>query len=185
MKHIVWTLFMAIAVFTLAACSEKKKSENIIAQRVITVAPSGPVKMQEYADERDIQWIGRSYHVSIHRQAADSLPKVKDETGQEFIDNTVTVIVSRQDGSVFFNRKFAKSDFAQYLDGDYGRTGILEGLVFSKPDNDWLEFAASVSHPQTDEYIPLVVRLSRMGELVIRRDSRMDTGSQMEEEVAD
>ena len=50
-------------------------------------------------------------------------------------------------------------------------------MVFDKVDGDWLVFAASVGHPQTDEYIPLVIRLSRMGELVIKRDVQMDTSN--------
>ncbi len=49
--------------------------------------------------------------------------------------------------------------------------------MFDKADGDWLEFAASVCHPQTDEYIPLVVRLSRMGELSVRRDTQLDTSA--------
>ena len=56
--------------------------------------------------------------------------------------------------------------------------------MFDKADGDWLEFAASVCHPQTDEYIPLIVRLSRMGELTIQRDSQMDTNA-IEEETED
>jgi hypothetical protein len=40
---------------------------------------------------------------------------------------------------------------------------------------DWIVFAASVGHPQSDEYIPLIIRLSRMGQLVIKRDVQMDT----------
>ena len=102
---------------------------------------------------------------------------VKDEIGQQFVDNCITLVVSRQDGSKFYSHKFTKKDFDKYLDDDYRKTGILEGLVFDKTDGDWLEFAASVSHPQTDEYIPLIVRLSRMGELSIKRDSQMDTNA--------
>ena len=67
-----------------------KKSDDIITQRVVKAKLSEPVKMQEYVDERDIQWIGRTYHVAIHRQPADSLAKVKDETGQQFVDNIIT-----------------------------------------------------------------------------------------------
>ena len=83
--------------------------------------------------------------------------------------------VSRSDGSKFYSRQFTKADFVNYLDDDYRKTGILEGLVFDKADGDWLEFAASVCHPHTDEYIPLIIRLSRMGVLTIARDTQMDT----------
>ena len=44
----------ALGLVLLASCGEKKKSEDIIAQRVIKVKPKAPVKMQEYNDERDV-----------------------------------------------------------------------------------------------------------------------------------
>ena len=172
------SLFMVIAtgiLLSLVACSEKKKSTNIITQRVEKVTPQAPERMQEYNDSRDVAWIGKQYNVTVYRQPADSLPMVKDETGQKYVDNIISVRVLRADGSKFYSRNFTKSDFMKYLDEDYSKTGILEGLVFDKADGDWLEFAASVCHPHTDEYIPLVVKLSRKGELTIQRDTQMDT----------
>ncbi len=172
------SLFMVMAagmMLSLVACGEKKKSKDIITQRVEKVVPRGPERMQEYDDSRDVAWIGKQYKVTVHRQPADSLPMVKDETGQKFVDNIISVSVVRSDGSRFFSRSFKKSDFLRYLDDDYSKTGILEGLVFDKAEGDFLEFAASVSHPNSDEYIPLVVRLSRMGQITIQRDTQMDT----------
>ena len=166
---------VALIVAMLASCGGQKKSDDIIAQRVVKVKPKAPVKMQEYNDERDVEWIGKTYHVTVHRQPADSLPMVKDETGQKFVDNVFSVKVSRQYGSVFFTRTFTKQYFLNYITEDYRKKGILEGIVFDKADGDWLVFAASVGLPQTDEYIPLIVRLSRMGELTVRQDTQMDT----------
>ena len=174
-------IFIALVgclVLTLTACGGKQKSNDIITKTVEMPKPQGPVSLQPYNDSRDVSWIGKKYHVEINRHASDSLPMVKDETGQQFVDNYITLEVSRQDGSKFYSRKFTKKDFEKYLDDDYRETGILEGFVFDKTDGDWLEFAASVCHPQTDEYIPLIVRLSRMGELAIKRDSQMDTSAE-------
>ncbi len=179
MKIVYFFAALAAVILTLSACSEKKKRTDIITQRVEKVAPREPERMQEYTDRRDISWIGRTYRVEIERQPADSLPLVKDETGQKFVDNVISVSVIRSDGSTFYHHQFTKSDFREFLDSDYSKTGILEGLVYDKADGDWLEFAASVSHPHTDEYIPLVVRLSRMGQLSIRMDTQMDTNSDM------
>ena len=134
--------------------------------------------MQPYIDEKEVSWIGKTYYVSISRQPSDSLPTVKDEMGQKFVDNVFQLSVTRKDGSVFFKRTFTKKNLAQYLDDDFNTTGVFEGLVFDKTDNDWLVFAASVGHPQSDEYIPLVIRLSRMGELSIKRDTQMDTAAE-------
>lgn len=167
----------ACLVVTMMACSEKKKSDDIITETVERPQPQAPIRSQVYADSKDISWIGRTYRLSINRQPSDSLPMVKDEIGQEFVDNCITLKVSRQDSTVFYNRTFTKRDFDKYLDNDYRATGILEGIVFNKADRDWLEFAASVCHPQTDEYIPLIIRLSRMGELSIKRDTQLDTSS--------
>lgn len=175
MKKILAFAAVGMMLGVMASCGGKKKSNDIIAPRVVKVKPKAPVRMQEYTDERDVKWLGKTYHVAINRQASDSLPLVKDETGQKFVDNVFTLAVSRADGSVFFSRQFTKQMMGAYLDEDYQNTGIFEGLVFDKVDGDWLVFGGSVGHPQTDEYIPLVIRLSRMGEVVISRDTQMDT----------
>ena len=177
MRKLLFAAGMTALALVLAACSEKKKSDDIITQRVVEVKPSAPIKMQEYNDSRDVEWIGKTYHVAINRRPADSLSMVKDENGQKYVDNIFTVAVSRSDGSVFFSRSFTKKDLNSYLDDDFRKTGLFEGLVFDKVDGDWLVFAASVGHPQTDEYIPMVIRLSRMGNLVIKRDVQMDTNN--------
>ena len=170
-------------VFVIAACSQKKKSDDILAEKIEQPKAQGPVRLQPYTDSRDVQWIGRTYHIAINRQPSDSLPMVKDEIGQQFVDNVISLEVSRGDGSVFYSHTFTKKDFDRYLDNDYRNTGILEGLVFDKTDGDWLEFAASVSHPQTDEYIPLIVRLSRLGDVMVKHDVDMDTNAFAEDSI--
>ena len=182
MKRVTIALSVVVAALLLGACGNKKKSEDIITQRVVTAAPQGPIRMPENTDQREVKWIGKTYQVTIHRQPADTLSLVKDDTGQKFVDNIFTLTVSRQDGSVFFTRKFVKTDFARLVGDDFRRTGILEGFVFDKANGDWLEFGASVGRPQTDEYIPLVVRLSRMGDLDMKVDDQLDTNSDLHED---
>ena len=184
MKKALMIAMAAGLVLAMSGCGSKKKSDQIITQRVVKKAPQQPVKMQEYNDERDVPWIGKSYHVAINRMPSDSLPMVKDETGQKFVDNIFTLTVSREDGSVFFSRQFTKAFFTDYITEVYRKAGILEGIVFDKADGDWLEFAASVGLPQTDEYIPLVIRLSRMGELTVSQDTQMDTNGDIDEKAA-
>ena len=168
-------LLLAGMVVVLAACGGKKKSNDIIAPRIVKVQPKEPIRMQPYLDERKVEWIGKTYFVTIGRQPSDSLPMVKDETGQKYVDNVFSLKVSRKDGSVFYTRTFTKKALTQYLDDDFNKTGVFEGLVFDKAEGDYLFFGASVGHPKSDEYIPLVFRLSRMGELTIKRDTQMDS----------
>lgn len=178
MKKILSVALLAGLAVVLIACGSKKKNEDIIAPRIVKVQPKAPIRMQSYNDVKNVEWIGKTYQVSISRQPSDSLPVIKDETGQKYIDNVFKLIVSRQDGSVFYSRTFTKNALASYLDEEFTKTGVFEGLVFDKTDGDWLVFAASVGHPQSDEYIPLVIRLSRMGELTIARDTQMDTNAE-------
>lgn len=175
MKRIALMLTAVLAIGLLSGCKEKKKTEDIIVRKTEAPKPQAPIRMQEYNQVKDVKWLDREYQVNIRRVADDSLQMVKDETGQKFIDNRIRLQVIRQDGSVFFDRSFTKASFNDYLDNDYRATGILEGLVFDRVEGNNLIFAGSVSHPQTDEYIPLVITLSNFGDVSISRDTEMDT----------
>lgn len=175
MKRIVLVLTAVLATGLLTGCKQKKQTEDIIVRKTEAPKPQAPIRMQDYNQVKDVQWLDRAYQVDIRRTADDSLRMVKDETGQQFVDNRILLKVIRQDGSVFFSQTFTKASFNDYLDDDYRATGILEGLVFDRVEGHQLIFAGSVSHPQTDEYIPLVITLSNFGDVAISRDSQMDT----------
>ena len=167
---------MALAFVGLitVSCGKKKQHDDIIVQETETPQPQGPIRMQDYKDVKDIQWLGKQYHIEVTRTADDSLKLVKDETGQQFVDNRITLRVIRTDGSIFCTKTFTKSAFDGCLDDDYRKTGILEGFVFDKAEGNQLFFAASVCHPQTDEYIPMVVTVSNFGDVGITKDQQME-----------
>lgn len=179
MKKIQLLAALLMAVLAIS-CGKKKESKDIIVPTAEVVKPKAPISMQPYSQQQEVAWLDKSYQVFINRVADDSLRMVQDETGQKFVDNRITLRVVRADGSVFFKKVFTKSTFDAQLDDDYRQTGILEGLVFDKVDGNNLVFAGSVSHPQTDEYIPLVVTVSNFGNISIKRDDQMDTNSTQE-----
>ena len=181
MKKIQLLAALLIAVIAIS-CGKKKESKDIIVPTVEVVKPKAPISMQPYNQQQEVKWLDKSYQVFIDRVADDSLRMVQDETGQKFVDNRITLRVIRADGSVFFKKVFTKSSFDAQLDDDYRQTGILEGLVFDKVDGNNLIFAGSVCHPQTDEYIPLVVTVSNFGHVTIKRDDQMDTNSTQEQQ---
>ncbi|MBO7045219.1 MAG: DUF4738 domain-containing protein [Prevotella sp.] len=168
-------LWLAVLAMMVIGCGDKKKSDDIIAPKAEQPKLQAPIRMQDYAQTTNIKWLDKNYQVEIRRVPDDSLRMVKDETGQKFVDNRISLRILRADGSVFFSRSFTKAAFDAYLDNDYRQTGILEGLVFDKVEGANLFFAASVCHPQTDEYIPMIVSVSSLGDIGIRRDSEMDT----------
>jgi len=175
MRATLIILAVAMAALSLEGCKEKRDNGDIITQKVVKKKPAGPMAMQKYTQRKDIDWNGSNMVCEIRREPDDSLQMVTDETGQKHIDNRITLTISRSDGSVFFKKTFTKASFDSYIDDDYRKTGILEGLVFDKVDGSRLRFAASVSHPQTDEYIPLVVDISRQGTIAVARDTQLDT----------
>ena len=171
------TAFIAIAgLIALASCKEKKPSQEIIITRQEVAKPQAPISMQDYKQTTDVTWMNATYHIEVVRMPSDSLPMVKDEYGQQYVDNSIVLTVTRNDGSVFFKRTFTKASFSSYIDDDYRRTGILEALIFEEVDDNRLEFAVSVAHPQSeDEFIPLEMKLDRDGGLTIKRDNELDT----------
>lgn len=169
------TIISLSALLLLAGCKEKKTTTDIIAAPVEAPKISGPIRMQPYNDQREVQWLGKTYSIEIERQPSDSLPMVADETGQKFVDNSINLKVRRADGSIAISKTFLKRTFDAYITKQYKNAGILEGFVFDEVDGNYLEFAASVCLPQTDEYIPLEVKIDNYGNLNIKLDTDLDT----------
>lgn len=175
MKRLIPLIVIGLMAGVAVSCGNKKKQDVIIATKYEKPEPQGPIRTDNYKEEKPFKWQGRDYVCTVERIADDSLPMVKDETGQLFVDNRVKVVISRADGSVFFEREFTKAAFNAYIDDDFRKTGILEGFVFDKVEPNEVRFACSVSRPQSDEYIPLIVAVSRQGNIGIAKDMRLDT----------
>ena len=58
------------------------------------------------------------------------------------------------------------------------------GLVYVQAEGNNLVFAGSVGSPDvtSDEYVPLVVKISRMGAGSVGKDTKLDTGSDEEDD---
>ena len=175
MKQLLPIIAVILLVGTIASCSSKKQREDIITTKYEKPAPQGPIRTDDYKDTTQFRWLDRDYTCTIERMADDSLPMVKDETGQQFVDNRVRVVITRADGSKFFDKEFTKVSFDSYINEDYRKTGILEGFVFDRVENSEVRFACSVSRPQSDEFIPLILSVNRMGNIDIKQDTRIDT----------
>lgn len=177
-KHILGLVTMSVAI-CLTSCGEKKEKTDIIARKHIVVRAKETRMMGNHSESRKVQWIGNSYTVDTDLKADKSLPIVSDGE-QKYYDNRATVKILRKDGSVFFNRTFSKADFINQIDANY-KDGALLGVVYDKCDGNNLYFAASVGSPDksSDEYVPLVVKISRFGEVSIKKDATLDTQSEM------
>ena len=92
--------------------------------------------------------------------------------------------ILRKDGSQFFGRTFTKADFASLLDEDTRKNGALLGIVLDKTEENQLRFAASVGSPDvlSDQYIPILLTVTRMGAVSMAKDDRLDAGAMEEDE---
>lgn len=170
--------FMVIAVACIS-CKSKNDSAN---QEIIVPKPQQEVKhgtqsMQETNNTREIDWLGAKYKVVINRKPDQSLSLTRDEYNQDYYDNVVSVRILRADGSEAFNHVFHKTEFLPYIsDSNVKKSGALLGVVFDKVEDGILVFAASVGSPndKSDEYVPLVVHVNRMGAISIAIDTSLD-----------
>ncbi len=177
MKRIDYILTAALTLCLLGSCAEKKKSNIIIAKKPVAKVKKTTQKMSDYEQSRDVVWVGSTYQVVVKRASSTDLPIVQLDEDTKYYDNKITVRILRKDGSEFFNRTFTKSNFTGYLDKHTNETGALLGIVFVKAEGDYIYFAASVGSPDvtSDEYVPLALKISRMGAVSVSKDQVLDT----------
>lgn len=177
MRKLPFILLSCLLLASMVGCQDKPKNEVIITKMPPKRAVNkDTLRVGDYSQSRDVEWVGATYTVEVNRQADSSLPIVRDDNGQRYFDNTILVRVYRQDGSVFFNRQFTKKDFDAYVDEPYRKNGVLLGIVLDKAEGDFIYMAASVGSPDksSDEFVPLVVKISRMGSVSISKDTQLD-----------
>lgn len=180
MKQIATLMMAGILAGTFVSCKEKQPSNDIIITKPVEKPkPKTTQKIGDYAQTIDVEWVGATYKVAVERKADTTLPIVDDGEGNKYYDNRISVRIIRQDGSEFFNRTFTKQDFISYVDDIYKKNSALLGIVPDKPEGDYILFAASVGSPDrnSDEYVPLVLKVSRFGDVKISKDMQMDTAS--------
>lgn len=175
-KNIIFAFAMA-SLLLMTSCDKKKQTDTIITKKQVPqkIDPT-PHVIGDYNQSRSVEWVGATYQIVVNRKADSSLPVVDDGSGVKYYDNRIEVKVVRQDGSEFFHRSFTKSDFSRFVEPGYNANSVLLGVVFDKAEGDALYFAASVGSPDklSDEYIPMIVTLTRMGDLSIKKGALFD-----------
>lgn len=133
MKRIDYILIGLLAISSLTACTEKKKSNIIIAPKpVAKVVNKATQKMSDYEQTREADWVGSHYKVVVKRSSDKELPVLQLDENTKYYDNRISVKVLRSDGSEFFSRTFTKKDFTSYIDKHTQDMGALLGIVYVK-----------------------------------------------------
>ncbi len=173
LNSVLFLFLLAIPI--LFSCNKKKETTDIIAQKPVEQKPTAPEMMQASSYTETIDWQGEKFLVKIDRQADEDLPIVKQED-KEYFDNKISINITKEDGKVFFDKTYTKSDFANFISENYIKNSALLGIVLEEIEEDCLQFAASVGLPDilSDEYIPLIITVSKTGSVSIKKDKRLD-----------
>jgi hypothetical protein len=160
----------------VTACSEKKKSEDILVAKYVPEQLKDPIRMPLDERHTSVEWMGEKYVVNLLRQSVDSLPSITDETGQQYYDNRVVLTISRPDQSVFFKKVFVKGSFASFIDGNLIKAGMLENIVYHGIEDNNLKFGVVVSRAgNEDEFIPLDLAIDCKGGMSIKLGKLFDS----------
>jgi hypothetical protein len=175
MKHIL-PLILVAGLVVLGDCKEKKQSTDIITTKYVPKQPQDPIAMPAHTQTKNIEWQGKPYTITIDRVPVDSLPQVKDENNQPYVDNRVKLTIMRADGSAFFQRTSTKASFNTYIDDSFRKNGILAGFRYDEVENSGIEFSVVVALPDAidDVFVPLELVVDRQGGVSITRDDDMD-----------
>lgn len=159
------TIIIALlALVCIVSCKKKEQEEDIIVEKVIEKPQEGPESMPEDKQTGSVSWISSSeYSYAITRKADKELPIVKNHD-KEYYDNSVDVVITRADGSKFFEKKFSKTNFAPALPKEFKENGVLLGISFEKAEGNYLMFVVSVGSPDetNEEFYYARLKISNM-----------------------
>lgn len=172
MKNIVYILVCASVVFFTACSSQDKKKDGTLLMQDSTEIV-GPQRMQVSDVKTSFTYKGKEYQSSVVRRPDESLPIVKNELGEKFVDNRITLRITC-DGKLVVDKVFTKENFASLVDDKFMKYSILEGLVYDKTTPQGIIYAASVCYPQSDLYVPIRLVITADGKLSMVKEELME-----------
>lgn len=174
MKNIIYICACA-STLLFAACSSKDKGgkEGIQVLMQDSTEVAGPERMQVSDVKTSFTYKGKEYQSAVVRRPDESLPVVKNEQGELFVDNRITLRLTCG-GKQVVDKVFTKEDFASLVDAKFLKHSILEGLVYDKTTPQGIIYAASVCYPQSDLYVPIRLTIAADGKISMAKEELME-----------
>ena len=180
MKNNLLSAFTALLLCaTLCACGKGKSdsdnaSADSTAQQTVSNAPyADPSQSNTY----QAKLAGRSFEITIKREADKSLPTVTDELNKKFYDNRVDVTI-KADGQEFFSRSYTREAFQDFLSENEKEGTVLLGMAFDseKSDGHAIRLGAQIGQVGIEEGPAFTVEIPLDGSASsIVRDKEQDT----------
>lgn len=168
-------MLLLACILAGSSCTTKNKQNNDVQMATATdsVAVNTPQRMQVSVVESSFNFKGKAGKSVVKRVPDDKLPIVVNEEGEKFVDNSISLQVTLG-GKQIASRTFTKDDFAAHVDQRFLKHAILEGLVYDQVTPQGIIYAASLSYPQSDLYIPLRLTMSADGKITVTKNDLMD-----------
>ena len=157
---------ISLCLLLLASCGGNKRSDEIIVERdQVEEHRPGIIGMAANTQSDNVNWISGSKYTYIITRAKDtSLPKVKNHD-QDYYDNTINLVIKRDDGSVCFEKKFNKKNFESVVPKSFYESGVLLGMNFYKVEGNYLKFVTSIGSPDenNEEFYLILLTIDNIG----------------------
>ncbi len=169
-------IIMCVVPLLLLSCSSRDGNNKGNALRVLmkdSVEVSAPQRMPVAQSKSSVPYGGKTYAFAITSRPDDSLPLVEDQQGGIFVDNRISLHIT-VNGKEFLNKDFTKNDFSTVLDARFLESAILEGIVYTGTSAEGLVYAASVSYPQSDLYVPVRITVTPGGKILMVKEELLE-----------
>ncbi len=168
-------LLILSVIVVVSACGGKTGNNQEGGLTVLqgTTDAKGNQRMQVSNAERTFTFKGKEYTSHVSRTPDESLPLVKNDQGDTFVDNTISLRLQRG-GETVYSKTFTKSDFATLIGSDFLSKSILEGIVYNKTTPQGIVYAASVCYPQSDLFIPISITITADGHMSMVKDEQLE-----------
>ncbi len=186
MRHIFCITIAALmlASTTVSCKKEKRQEEDIIVDRIVEKPHNTTERMPSYERTGEVTWVGgANYKYTITRQVDEALDVVTNHD-QNYYDNSITLTVTRADGSEFFSKTFTKTNFAPAVPQSTLSSGVLLGMAFEKTNGNNLRFVVSIGSPDEsyEEFYYVIMNLNNFGATSAEKYSTQDANDRQEEE---
>ena len=130
MKKLIYLLAYCFFIVVTACGGNKKAEEKSLLIMQDSVDACGLQRMQVSKADVDIKFKGKDYHSFISRTPDEDLPLVKDDRGNQFVDNKIQLRLTRGNEQIFndfYKEKFCFNSGRRLFGKVYfGRNGIQQ-----------------------------------------------------------
>ena len=147
-----------------------------------SVENNTPQKMPSTESKTNFIHKGKEYTSLITRQPDEEQPFIKNQQGDMFVDNSITLNITNANKTIV-NKRFTKKDFVSLIENRFMKHAILESLIYNGTTSEGFVYIASVSYPQSDLYVPIKLTISPEGNIQMTKEELLE--NQSTEEAAE